>query len=265
MNKILEIYFKNIHKFKLLTSKEEIELSNKIKDGDKKAFDKLVSHNLRFVVYVANKYTNQGIELTDLISAGNIGLMRAAKDYKGEKGLRFTSYAMWWIRQMILKTLSTQTRLIYLPFNKVEESILLQKKIKKFESKNHRLPDENEMMKISGLSRNKIILLYNYNIDPISLDETISFDNNEQNKIKFENLFATEPEDIFKDEYKQILKILTPIEKSIIIMYYGLENDDFFSLNDIAKKHNLSSERIRQIKIQALQKLYNFLQFHSKL
>lgn len=249
-------YFKDVRKSVILTQSEEINLAKKIKDGDKSAIDKLVKANLKFVVSIAKEYQGQGLPLSDLISEGNYGLIKAATRFDHTKGFRFISYAVWWIKQSIIQSLNDNARMVRLPANIINKLSYLNKEISKFEMINERDPiygeifDKNEEImtlvrfpKCSSL--NEII-----NESGDELIELIPMEEEDSNLLIDERL---------KKELNNTLSILDEREKTIIESYFGINtNCEAMTLEAIGEKYNLTKERIRQIKEKAIRKLrYN--------
>jgi len=246
-------YFKDVRKSTILTPCEEISLAERIKQGDDKAVDLLVNANLKFVISVAKEYQNQGLPLSDLISEGNYGLIKAAKRFDHEKGFRFISYAVWWIRQSILQSLNDNARMVRLPANIINKITYLNKEISKFEFLNEREPVYGEIF-----DKDKEIMDIVYFPKCLSLNETINEDgdelielipnNDEDNSFEIDNKV--------KNELQKTLSVLDDREKEIIQNYFGINTDlEPMTLEAIGEKYNLTKERIRQIKEKAIRKL----------
>jgi len=253
-------YLKDINKIPMITPEEEKELGKKIKEGDKESKDKLIVSNLRFVVSVAKQYQGQGLSLDDLINEGNIGLIRAADKFDVDKGFRFISYAVWWIRQSILQALSEQSRTIRLPMNQVRLSSKILKTIQEFEQDNERKPTDEELEGLIGLSIEKINKIINSNNKMVSLDTPLN-DNEEGTLIDIiPNGNPKTDADLIKEsnkiELNSIIDKLTNREQDIIRMYFGLTGKNF-TLSEIGDKFGITNERARQIKEKALDKLKN--------
>jgi RNA polymerase primary sigma factor len=251
-------YFKDVRKSIILTPSEEIRLAERIKEGDDKAVELLVNANLKFVISVAKEYQNQGLPLSDLISEGNYGLVKAAKRFDHEKGFRFISYAVWWIRQSILQSLNDNARMVRLPANIINKITYLNKEISKFEFINEREPVYGEIF-----DKDKEVMDLIYYPKCLSLNETINEDGDElielipNNEDEVEN--KTEIDFKVKNELQKTLSILDDREKEIIENYFGINTEsEPMTLEAIGEKYDLTKERIRQIKNKALMKLrYN--------
>jgi RNA polymerase primary sigma factor len=247
----ISMYLKDVRKLDMITQAEEIELAKRIKEGDARAADKLVKANLRFVISVAKEYQNQGIPLADLINEGNLGLIKAAQKFDPERGFRFISYAVWWVKQSIIQSLNDHARTVRLPVNVTNNIAKLKKDISSFEQANGRKPNEGEM-DLSIMNQPFCT----------SLNETINEDGDEMIETIEDNSFDRpdesfqKPSDLLKSELEKTLSVLSPREKTIIELYFGL-NGTPLTLEEIGEDYSLTKERIRQIKEKALRKLRN--------
>jgi len=243
-------YLKEVRKIDLLTPEEEVELTKKIAEGDKIAQDKLVNSNLRFVISVAKQYQGQGVPLVDLISEGNYGLIKAATKFDHTKGFRFISYAVWWVKQSILQSLSENSRTVRLPINITNQLTKIKKEIAQFEQENHRPPTDLDM-DLSVLSHPTCG----------SLNDKINEDGDEVLDLVSDDSFIRPDEDFYgedvlKSELEKTLSILSERERTIINMYFGVDGHPM-TLEQIGDEFELTKERIRQIKEKALRKLKN--------
>lgn len=253
-------YLKDISKIPLLNKEEELELAHKAKNGDTRAFNKLVTSNLRFVVSVAKQYQNKGLDLPDLINEGNIGLVKAVKKFDPDKGYKLISYAVWWIRQSIMMALYDSSRTIRLPLSQVLNISKILKTIKEFEQKSERKPTNEELSKILNIPADKIAKLLEYNTKTISFDTPFSDEEDagslidvipNKNSIKTDKILTEESED---KNINTILNLLNYREHDVIMMFFGI-NCRQMSLDDIGHKFGITSERVRQVKEKALSKL----------
>jgi RNA polymerase primary sigma factor len=253
-------YLQEISKIDLLTAEEEAELSRKIRQGDKRALDKLVKANLRFVVSVAKQFQGQGLPLTDLINEGNIGLIKAAEKYDETRGFKFISFAVWWIRQTILEGLALHARLIRLPMNKIMLSSRIRKTNSQLEQKLEREPSQDELAEALQVSFGDLHFNLS-NAHPVSLDSPFSEGEDGCLADVIENHNAPQADkdlshrESLKTEINRSLKILTEKQRDMICYYYGIGIDQPLTLEDIANKYDLSVERVRQIKDKALLQL----------
>ena len=254
-DEIISRYFKDNKKPITLTSEQEKDLALRIQNGDKKAIDELVKANLKFVVTIAKEYINQGLPLSDLISEGNYGLIKAAHKFDVTKGFKFISYAVWWIRQSILFSLNENSRIIRLPTNVINKIQHLKVDVEKFEHENEREPMYDEVLNINGDS---IIKVSNASL---CLNDSINEDGDELYNIIEDKTLR--PDDDYYDvnyevktELEDLLDSLDDREKKIIQCYFGLNGDsEPMTLEIIGEMFNLSRERVRQIKHKALRKL----------
>ena len=240
-------YLKDIRRIKVMSPVREKELAVKMKSDDtpesekRKIEEELIRGNLRFVITVAKQYQNQGLDLSDLIAEGNLGLMKAIKNFDWNKDLRFISYAVWWVKQSIIQSLNDNARTIRLPVNVVQD---FQKAKKEVEQSGKKLDD-----KFASLP-SIIDLDMNINEDGDTLVDVIQNHDAEAP----DSVFNTK--DILKDKLLNLLNVLDDREKSIIGDYFGLTGTPR-TLEDIGSDFNLTKERVRQIKEKALRRLRN--------
>lgn len=253
----LQHYLQTIGQYKLLTKEEEFELARKIRAGSKEALDHLVNANLRFVVSVAKKFLNQGLSYMDLIAEGNIGLITAAKRFDERRDFRFISYAVWWIRQAIQKAIAEQTNTVRLPINRTQQAQRMKKTAQRLEQKHHRKADEEEIATELGLTTRKMNQIRNASRPLASLDESVYEEEGVTLADTLTDPDAMSPESNFVEnemlkEMESALAMLSPRERSIIVRYYGIGEDEPQSLEVIGQDIDLSRERVRQIRNQAL-------------
>jgi len=247
-------YFKDVRKSVVLTPDEEVELAKKIKKGDTKAIDKLVKANLKFVISIAKDYQNKGLPLSDLISEGNYGLIKAANRFDHKRGFRFISYAVWWVRQSILQSLNDNARMVRLPANIINKISYLNKEIAKFEHANEREPVYGEIF-----DKDKEVMTILHFPKCVSLNETINEDGDELIELipcQEDNDDSLEINHKVKSELNKTLEVLDEREKEIIECYFGVNKEhEPMTLEAIGEKYGLTKERIRQIKEKAIRKL----------
>ena len=263
-NEVLSTYLKAIDKIPLLTYEEEYDLALKAKNGDKKARERLINSNLRFVVSVAKKFRGQGIPLEDLINEGNIGLMTAVDKFEPEKGYHFISYAVWWVRQAILKALAEQSRPVRLPLNRSNELIqIVRAKNELLKSGENSDPSAEDIAEKTGLERNLVKSLMDITREMISFDSPIKGDEEgDSSYFDFvEDKSQTPEEDVvnhmIEKDVRSLLGVLGDKERDIIEKRYGFNGREPMSLKAIGDEYNLTKERIRQIEKSALEKLRN--------
>lgn len=245
----LNLYFKEINKQEVLTQEQEIELFKRIKKGDEKAEEELIVSNLRFVVSVAKTYLNQGLPLSDLIGAGNQGLIRASKRFDGNKKFKFISYAVWWIRQSILKAISQQSRPTSVPSHFSQKIYNIRKIREILQHKLNREPDIEEIAEVAKETLTGITNILGIE-KSLSLDTKIdgkSFGNSIPVKDNSDKIL----DNLLYEDIKGALDSLPEREKLIILMYYGLEDGYPHTLEDIGIRLNLTRERVRQLKKRA--------------
>lgn len=254
---LIKSHLKDIAKIPLLSAEEEKEVGKRAKEGDKKAQDELVIHNLRFVVSVAKQYQNQGLSLEDLISAGHEGLIIASKKYDVDRGFKFISYAVWWIRQSILKALYSNTRTIRLPLNQIGNISKVLRTIREFEQKYERKPSLEELETILDIPQRKIGKLLEYSKYTTSIDSPLTADGEDTLADLLKNEDTVDSSLTKESESYQVTKILNLLkdrEHDILRMCFGIGVPKM-PMTEISKFFGISSERIRQLKDQALEAL----------
>ncbi|WP_316747480.1 RNA polymerase sigma factor RpoD/SigA [Pedobacter gandavensis] len=256
----IDKYLTDIGRIDLVNVEEELNLARRIKKGDKAALDKLVKTNLRFVVSVAKKYQNRGLQLADLISEGNLGLIKAAERFDDTKGFKFISFAVWWIRQSIMQALADQKRMIRLPGNQVLGIIKINKATDLLEQQLERLPTYEEISVVTELSEDKVSDYLSSAPLSFSLDMTTNEESGfslldslaNTNVPNTDALMMTES---LREDLQRTLGVLPEREKWIITLFFGLDNHTALTLDDMVEVFNLSKERIRQLKDRALKTL----------
>jgi RNA polymerase primary sigma factor len=253
-------YLIDIAHIDLLQQDEEVKLAMKAKSGDPQAMDKLIKTNLRFVVSVAKQYQNKGMSLADLISEGNLGLIKAAHRFDYTKGFKFISFAVYWIRQCIIQAISEQKRIVRLPGNQISDMTKVSKAILELEQVLERMPTLMELAELLELSEEKIAdVLDNVGIS-VSVD-TQSHTHTELSLLDtLINQNALSPSDqLFKDslamDLVRILNKLPAKQQSILKYFYGIDNYPQLSYEDIACRIGLTPERVRQLRNKAIESL----------
>jgi RNA polymerase primary sigma factor len=256
----LDKYFQEISKIGLITADEEVELALKIKAGNSKALDALVSANLRFVVSVAKQYQGQGLKLSDLINEGNLGLVKAAKRFDETRGFKFISYAVWWIRQSILQALAEQSRIVRLPLNKIGSINKIKKIYARLEQNEQRMPTHKEIAKQLDMTESEVEQSLKNSSRHVSMDSPFKEgeDSNLYNVLQSGD--APRPDSqlmaqSLKIEIERALGTLTYKEAKVIKMFYGIGNEAMSSLDEIGEKFDLTRERVRQVKQKAIRRL----------
>jgi RNA polymerase primary sigma factor len=243
----IQMYLKDIRKIKVMTPEREKELAELISADDitdierDKIHQELLEGNLRFVITIAKQYQNQGMDLSDLIAEGNLGLMKAIKNFDWDRNLRFISYAVWWIKQSIIQCLNENSRTIRLPVNVIQDMHRAKKEIQK---------TNNELDEKFATLPKTIDLDMNINEDGDTLINLIENHDSERPDAVFDT------QDVLKDKLREIMSILDERERFIVEDYFGLSGTPR-TLEDIGTDFNLTKERVRQIKEKALRKLRN--------
>jgi RNA polymerase primary sigma factor len=256
--KSLEVYFKDINRFQLLTREEEADLARRIHEGDEAALRHLVNANLRFVVTVAKRYLHQGLSLADLINEGNIGLLKAADRFDETRGFKFISYAVWWIRQSILQSLLDHSRLVRLPQNQTAQLLKINRVRSRLQSEGFETPSPDVIGAELGISPDEVRRSLELGGGEVGLDdlgtgdrplvETLSSDEEPGSDARLY-------ERVLCEDVRKSLETLNEREAVIISLYYGLGDEDAMTLEAIGNRLGLTRERIRQIKEKALRKM----------
>ncbi len=259
-SKSLDKYLQDISKMPLITAEEEVELAQRIKEGDQIALDKLVTANLRFVVSVAKQYQNQGLKLPDLINEGNAGLVKAAKRFDETRGFKFISYAVWWIRQSILQALAEQSRIVRLPLNKIGSINKINKAFSHLEQAHQRPPSAEEIAKELDMSVNDVKQSIKNSGRHVSMDAPLKEGEDSNLYDVVSSGESPNPDrDLINDslnlEINRALDTLSPREGDVIRLYYGIGNHHPMSLEEIGETFDLTRERVRQIKEKGLRRL----------
>jgi RNA polymerase primary sigma factor len=258
--KSLEKYFQEISKIDLITAEEEVELTRKIREGDQVALNTLVNANLRFVVSTAKQYQGSGLRLSDLINEGNIGLVKAAKRFDETRGFKFISYAVWWIRQSILSSISEQSRMVRLPLNKIAEISKIKKAYSRLEQLYQRPPSTVEIARELDMSSRQVKIAMKNTSKHLSMDAP--FQEGEASNLYdvISSKDAHKPDsnmmmDSLKTDMNQALNRLPNRESVIIKLYYGIGESHPKSLSEIGELFDISRERVRQIREKAVRML----------
>ncbi len=269
----LDRYLQEIGKFDLLTAQDEIDLTRKIKRGDgkpidsreykegRRALEKLIKANLRFVVSVAKQYQNQGLSLGDLINEGNLGLIKAAKRFDETRGFKFISYAVWWIRQSILQALAEQSRIVRLPLNRVGTLNKIGKAFSQLEQEYERDPSTEELAQVLDMNSSEVTDTLKIAGRHVSVDAP--FAQGEDNRLLdvLQNDSQRPDHSLIQEslriEVERSLSSLTSREADVIRSYFGIGMDNPLTLEEIGEKFKLTRERVRQIKEKAIRRLRN--------
>ncbi len=258
--KSLELYLREIGVKESLTSEEEAVLAKQIKQNNHHAQEMLVEANLRFVVSIAKQYANQGVALEDLISEGNVGLIRAAQGFDERKGCRFITYAVWWIRQAILQTLAENSRIVRLPLNRVNELYRMGRASRELGHELGRAPTTNEIAGQLDIPRKNIEGMLSIHSTHLSLDRPVydGSDKTFQDMMAAKDAEAPEDaliEDALRNSVLEMLSTLDTREKTIISLFFGLSTNRRHTLAEIGRTMGISRERVRQLKNRAIGRL----------
>lgn len=252
---ILKDFFKDIDKYDIPSGDEQIQLAKEALAGNAKSRDKLITSNLRFVITCAKKYVGQGVPLIDLINAGNLGLCLAVKNFDPDRGYKFLSFAVWYIRREILKEIYNTGRTIRYPITYISKITKVKKAYDNFITEKQRDPTEEELIQIANITQKQydsVIMDKSYcqSLDnPISEDGSTTLEDTIADSTKdFNDIFT-------KETISQALKILNPKEYKVITEYYGLDGQEERPIKEIAKEMNLGDERVRQLRKGAIKKL----------
>ncbi|MEL6443948.1 MAG: RNA polymerase sigma factor RpoD/SigA [Bacteroidota bacterium] len=258
--RMLDQYLHEISQVSLLTPDEEVDLARRIKQGDEIALHKLVRANLRFVVSVAKKYQGQGLSLADLISEGNYGLVKAARRFDETRGFKFISYAVWWVRQSILKALSDHARTVRLPQNRIGTLSKMRKASDRLAQKHGRRPNIEELADELEIKETKVLEGMQHARRSLSVDAPFSDDNGNSLLDVLPDAEQEAPDEELtaesvKIDVERVLSMLSPREAEITRLYFGLGAERPQTLQALGERFGLTRERVRQIKEKALRKL----------
>ena len=265
----IKAYLKDVRRVPLLTAKTELDVARRVKKGDKEARDLMIQSNLRLVISIAKRYNNLGIPLSDLIEEGNIGLMRAVDKFEPSKGFRFSTYAAWWIKQSISRSIIDQGKMIRIPVYMNEEISKCKKATEDLTHKLKRKPTSGEIAKRLQVSVDKVRDLSKWITKMSSLDAPIGEEGEGQVKDVIEDETMSAPDEELesffnKERTEDLLGMMTERERKILNMRFGLIDGNTHTLAAIAKKMGVSRERIRQVEAATLKKLRKLIKQQEK-
>jgi RNA polymerase primary sigma factor len=261
----IQMYLREIGQTPLLTRQEEVQLAARVKRGDKKARARMIKANLRLVVKISHDYENLGLPLLDLISEGNIGLMKAVERFDPKKGAKLSTYAAWWIKQSIRRALSNQSKTIRLPVHIVDKMQKMSRVSLKMSEQLGREPTDAELAGMMNLTTARVAHLRTVSVRPASLDAAIGDDDGTQFSDLIEDTEAMTPYELLKaktmrQEIRQQLQYLSEREAEILTMRFGLDAQGSRTLDVVGRKFKITRERVRQIQEIALAKLRRLLE-----
>jgi RNA polymerase primary sigma factor len=256
----LGIYLREIRRIPLLTASQEVALARRAQSGDKSAMDELVRRNLRFVVSIAKQYMGNGVPFEDLINEGNVGLIRAAQRFDVERGYRFISYAVWWVKQAILQYLAEQSRTVRLPLNKTTALTRVQREMQRLGQELGREPTADELARRMDLQPEDVERVLNMPTKQFSIDDPVEGHDNEFFVDTLsDDVTPTPDDDVLEttrsEDIEHALASLNPREEDILRRYYGIGGQQPHTLEQIGEHYHLTRERVRQIRDRAILRL----------
>jgi RNA polymerase primary sigma factor len=265
----LRVYMREISKTELLTAKEEVELAARIKQGDKKAREHMIKANLRLVVKIAQDYANYGLPLQDLISEGNIGLMKAVERFDPEKGGKLSTYAAWWIKQAIKRALANQSKTIRLPVHMVDKIAKLRRITGMLTEAYGREPTDEELSEETGIALKKLLLLKRASQRPASLDAPVGDEDSSSYAEVIGDERAVNPFEALSDknmhgQLDDLMEVLDERESKIIDARFGIGGKTPMTLEEVGREFGVTRERIRQLQNIALDKMRKTLRKREK-
>ena len=257
---ILDQYLHEVSRTPLLTPAQEVAVARRVQAGDEDAMRELVTRNLRFVISVAKKYQNRGMALTDLIGEGNVGLMTAARKFDPDQGVKFISYAVWWIRQSILAALARHGRTVRVPLNRTADLSRIIRASESLRQELRREPTPEEIANVTGLAVDVVQALAALNTAEVRLDAPLDPDGDRSLIDRFAasegNVAEDEAMDRFlSDEIEHALATLPPRDAKVLRLYFGLDGGREHTLEEIGGMLGVTRERVRQLRDRALKRL----------
>ena len=256
----VRMYLREIGRIPLLTYEEELDLAQKILDGDEDAKQKLAESNLRLVVSIAKKYVGRGMLFLDLIQEGNMGLMKAVEKFDYTKGFKFSTYATWWIKQAITRAIADQARTIRIPVHMVETINKLIRTSRHLLQQLGREPTPEEIAAEMEIPVERVAEIQKIAQDPVSLETPIGEEDDSHLGDFIQDEESPAPHDaasytMLREQLEEVMNTLTPREAKVLKLRFGLEDGKSRTLEEVGKEFNVTRERIRQIEAKALRKL----------
>ncbi len=257
---ILDQYLYEVSLTPLLTAQQELAIARRVRGGDAEAMEALIKRNLRFVISVAKKYQNRGLALTDLIGEGNVGLLTAARKFDPEQGVKFISYAVWWIRQAILAALARHGRTVRVPLNRTADLSRIGRTAEALRQTLRREPTPEELAASTGLSLDVVQALAALNTAEMRLDAPLDADGDRSLLDRFVadgqgDTESTVMEHFLAEEVERALRTLPPRDAKVLRLYFGLDGDREHTLEEIGGMLGVTRERVRQLRDRALKRL----------
>ena len=255
----LDLYLDELSRYPLLAPEDEDVVARRAQNGDDQALETLVRANLRFVVSVAKKYQNRGMPFSDLIQEGNVGLVTAARKFDPDQGVKFISYAVWWIRQAILAALAKQSRAVRLPLNRATELARVIRVREELKQSLSREPTADEIAEIAQLEISTVEMLQALNVSEVRLDAPVgpSEDNQLVDRFLVDESSTEESLEakLLKEQIAKALQGLKPRDARVVRLYYGLQGEEEHTLEEIGSLLGVTRERVRQLRDRALREL----------
>ena len=256
---VLELYLEDLGRYPLLSAREEREAARSARSGDRIALDRLVRANLRFVISVAKRYRNRGLSFLDLVQEGNVGLVVAARKFDPDQGVKFISYAVWWIRQAILAALAKQARSVRLPLNRATELARVVRVRGELRQSLDREPSDDEIADGAGLAAPTVEMLRRLNTAAVRLDSRVGASEDTALGERFladeTNLEEVVESRLLTRQIAESLRQLRPRDARVVRLYYGLQGEDPHTLEQIGRLLGVTRERVRQLRDRALREL----------
>jgi RNA polymerase primary sigma factor len=255
----LDLYLDELGRHSLLDPDEEKRVARRAQDGDAEAMDRLVRANLRFVISVAKRYQNRGLSFEDLVQEGNVGLVTAAHKFDPERGVKFISYAVWWIRQAILAALARQSRSVRLPLNRATELGRMLRAKEDLRQELRRDPTVEEIAEAAELSPSTVEMLQKINVAEVRLDAPVGEEDDNRLMERFTveegNLEEQLETELLREHVSRALELLRPRDARVVRLYYGLQGEEEHTLEEIGDILGVTRERIRQLRDRALREM----------
>ena len=266
----LKLYLKDIKDIPLLTAQEEVSLARRVRRGDAEARRRMIQSNLRLVISIAKRYSHLGLPISDLIEEGNMGLMRAVIKFNPGKGFRFSTYAAWWIKQYVLRSIANQGKTIRIPVYMVDLISRYRKMTERLSQKLGRKPTTSEVARSMRISVKKIQEIEGILVTPASLDAPLGEDGTSQFMDLVESTQAASAKDelaefLKKEQVEDLLSRLSDREREVLSFRYGLRDGLIYTLGETAKHLGVTRERIRQIQSSAEKRLHTLLTNQEKV